>query len=133
MSNFSIFFPLGQKNYIRVGSKSTRVKGGSASYLLWIKSVLGSGQGPISRWIWYFRQLRNLQANLQKSVKDAWIFFYLFKYALKFFSLTAHFLAGTYLWFFATLGQSLPGAIRVRNLDPQIPSVMPRPLSHSDP
>jgi len=38
-SNFS-FFSLG------VGSKSIRVKGRSASYLLQIKSKLGSGQGP---------------------------------------------------------------------------------------
>jgi len=30
----------------RVGSKSTWVKGGSASYLLLVKSMLGLGQGP---------------------------------------------------------------------------------------
>jgi len=40
------FFPWGQKKSHRVGSKSTRVKGGVASYLLWVKSKLGSGQGP---------------------------------------------------------------------------------------
>jgi len=50
-SNFSIFFPSGQKKLLRVGSKSTRVKAGSASYLLRVKSKLGSGrvgsgQGP---------------------------------------------------------------------------------------
>jgi len=46
MSNFSIFCPLGQKKSLRVGSDSTRVKPGSASYLLQVKSKLGSGQGP---------------------------------------------------------------------------------------
>jgi len=44
MSNFSIFFPSGQKNCFRL--ESTRVKAGSASYLLRVKSKLGSGQGP---------------------------------------------------------------------------------------
>jgi len=39
MSNFSIFS-------LRVGSKSTRVKSGSAFYLMRVKSKLGSGQGP---------------------------------------------------------------------------------------
>jgi len=51
MSNFSIFFPSGQKKLLWVGSESTRVKAGSASYLLRVKSKLGSGQvgsGPIS-------------------------------------------------------------------------------------
>jgi len=42
-SNFSIFFPSDQKKSPRVGSKCTWVKGGSASYLLWAKSKLGSG------------------------------------------------------------------------------------------
>jgi len=42
----SIFFPSGQKKSLRVGSKSTQVKGGSASYLLRVKSKLRSGQGP---------------------------------------------------------------------------------------
>jgi len=37
MSNFSIFS-------LRVGSESTRVKAKSASYLLWVKSKLGSGR-----------------------------------------------------------------------------------------
>jgi len=51
MSNFSIFYPSGQKKLLRVGSESTRVKAGSASYLLRVKSKLGSGrvesgQGP---------------------------------------------------------------------------------------
>jgi len=46
MSNLSIFSSSGQKNSLRVGSESTRVKGGSASYLLRVKSKLGSGQGP---------------------------------------------------------------------------------------
>jgi len=40
------FFPSGRKKSLRVGSKSTRVKGGSASYLLRVKSKLESGQGP---------------------------------------------------------------------------------------
>jgi len=43
---FSIFFPSGQKISLRIGSESTRVEGGSASYLLQVKSKLGSGQGP---------------------------------------------------------------------------------------
>jgi len=46
ISNFLILFPSGQKKSLRVGSKSTQVKGGSASYLLWVKSMLGPGQGP---------------------------------------------------------------------------------------
>jgi len=51
-SIFSIFFTSDQKKSFRIGSKSTRVKGGSASYLLQVKSKLGSGpvwSGPISR------------------------------------------------------------------------------------
>jgi len=44
--NFSMFYPLGQKKSHCVGSKSTRVKAGLASYLLRVKSVIGSGQGP---------------------------------------------------------------------------------------
>jgi len=46
MSNFSIFCPSGQKKSLAVGSESTRVRGGSASYLLRVKSKLRSG--PIS-------------------------------------------------------------------------------------
>jgi len=46
MSNFSIFSLRVQKKSLRFGSESTRVEGGSASYLLWVKSKLGSGQGP---------------------------------------------------------------------------------------
>jgi len=45
-SNFSIFYPSGQKKSLRVRSKSIQVKGGLASYLLRVKSKLGSGQGP---------------------------------------------------------------------------------------
>jgi len=44
---FSIFCPSGQKKSFRVGSESTQVRGGSASYLLRVKSKLGSG--PISK------------------------------------------------------------------------------------
>jgi len=47
MSNFSIFFPSDLKKFLRVRSESTPVKAGSASYLLRVKSKLGSG--PISR------------------------------------------------------------------------------------
>jgi len=43
-SIFSIFLPLGQIKSLRVGSKSTGIKGRSASYLLWVKSKLWSGQ-----------------------------------------------------------------------------------------
>jgi len=43
-SNFSIFFPSVQKKLLRVGSESTRVKAGLASYLLRVKSKLGSGR-----------------------------------------------------------------------------------------
>jgi len=35
-----------KKKLLQVGSESTRVEAGSASYLLWVKSKLGSGQGP---------------------------------------------------------------------------------------
>jgi len=38
-------FPFGSKKSLWVVSKSTRVKGGSASYLLRVKSKLGLGQG----------------------------------------------------------------------------------------
>jgi len=51
-SNFSIFFLRIENKSHRVGSKSTWVKGGSASYLLQVKSMLGLGQvrsWPISR------------------------------------------------------------------------------------
>jgi len=41
MSNFSIFFPSGQKKSLRVRSKSTQVKCELASYLLQVKSKLG--------------------------------------------------------------------------------------------
>jgi len=48
---FFNFFPSGKKKSLRVGSESTRVRAGSASYLLRVKSKLGlgqvgSGQGP---------------------------------------------------------------------------------------
>jgi len=46
MSNFSIFFTSGQKKSLRDGSERTRVEGRSASYLLRVKSKLGSGKGP---------------------------------------------------------------------------------------
>jgi len=44
------FFPFGVKNNLfGLGQKSTRVKDGSASYLLRVKSILWSvGSGPIS-------------------------------------------------------------------------------------
>jgi len=43
--NFN-FFPSGQKKSNWVGSKSNQVKAGSASFLLRVKSMLSSGQGP---------------------------------------------------------------------------------------
>jgi len=46
ITNFSIFLLSGHKKYFRVGSKSIRVKDGSAPYLLQIKSMLSLGQGP---------------------------------------------------------------------------------------
>jgi len=51
MSNFSIFFLSGQKKSLRVWKENTRIEDRSASYLLRVKSKLGSGQvrsGPIS-------------------------------------------------------------------------------------
>jgi len=54
MLNFSIFFPSDQKKSLWAGSESTRVEGGSASYLLRVKSKLGYSQvrsGPISNMI----------------------------------------------------------------------------------
>jgi len=41
MSIFLIFSPLDQKNLFRSGQKSPRVKGGLASHLLRVKSILG--------------------------------------------------------------------------------------------
>jgi len=61
MSNFSIFFLSGQKKLLRVRSESTRVEARLVSYLLRVKSKLGSGQGPSlvpSHWYlltWYIR------------------------------------------------------------------------------
>jgi len=43
---FFSFLTFGSKKCHRVGLKSTRVKAGSASYLVRVKSMLGSGQGP---------------------------------------------------------------------------------------
>jgi len=43
-SNFSNFSLRVKKKLLRVGSESTRVKAGSASYLLRVKSKLGSGR-----------------------------------------------------------------------------------------
>jgi len=43
---FFIFFTFGSKKFHWVGWKSTRIKGGLVSYLLQVKSKLGSGQGP---------------------------------------------------------------------------------------
>jgi len=40
------FIPFGTKKLLWVGSKSTRVKDGSASFLLRVKSMLGLGLGP---------------------------------------------------------------------------------------
>jgi len=40
------FFNFFQKKFLRAGSESTQVKGGSASYLMRVKSKLGLGQGP---------------------------------------------------------------------------------------
>jgi len=40
----SNFLPSGQKKSLRVGSERTRVEGGSVSYLLRVKSKLGSGR-----------------------------------------------------------------------------------------
>jgi len=48
LQNFSIFFPLGQKKSLRIGSKRTQVKGGLASYLLGVKVCSGRvGSEPI--------------------------------------------------------------------------------------
>jgi len=44
--NFFIFASSGHKKSHRAGSKSTRVKARSAPYLLQVKSMLESGQGP---------------------------------------------------------------------------------------
>jgi len=47
VSNFSTFFPSDQKNLFRfLGQNVPKVKDGSASYLLRVKSMPGSGQGP---------------------------------------------------------------------------------------
>jgi len=58
MPNFSIFFPSGLKKLLWVGSERTRVRAGSAFYLLRVKSKLGSdrvgsGQRPsLDCWFW---------------------------------------------------------------------------------
>jgi len=53
MANFSIFFPLDQKKYLLVGSESTLVEGGSATYLLGVKSKLGSGWVRAHLYSWW--------------------------------------------------------------------------------
>jgi len=61
---FFNFFPSGQKKSLWVGSESTRVKGGLASYILRIKSKLGSGwvgSGPIFTSYAHFLISRNLK------------------------------------------------------------------------
>jgi len=50
---FFNFFPSGQKKSFGVGSKSTRVKGRSASYLLRLKSMLEFGQISNIFYSWY--------------------------------------------------------------------------------
>jgi len=45
-ANFFYLFPFESKKSLWVGSKSTRVEGRLASYLLQVKSTLGLGQGP---------------------------------------------------------------------------------------
>jgi len=40
------FLPFGSKKFPWIGSKSTQVKAGLAPYFPWVKSMLGSGQGP---------------------------------------------------------------------------------------
>jgi len=54
----SLFFPFGSKKSHRVGSKSTSVKDGSASYLMQVKNMLGSVQGPSLLTIWLWPWLR---------------------------------------------------------------------------
>jgi len=68
MSNFSIFFPLGQIKSLGVGSKSTRVKGRSASYLLLVKIKLGSGQGPSLK-EWHLKV--DFFSTLHKTTRDS--------------------------------------------------------------
>jgi len=46
MSNFQLFSLRIKKKLLRVGSESTRVEAGLASYLLQVKSKLMLGQGP---------------------------------------------------------------------------------------
>jgi len=62
-SNFSIFFPSGQKKSLWVRSESTWVKAGSASYLLRVKSKLGSGRvgsRPISKYCYVMKRCQGL-------------------------------------------------------------------------
>jgi len=42
-SQIYYLLPFGSKKSLRAGSKSTRIIGGSASYLLWVKSIARSG------------------------------------------------------------------------------------------
>jgi len=57
---FIFFSSAGQKNLIRVGSKSTLVKNRSASYLLQVKSYNRVGFGPIS---YFFDNPINMMAS----------------------------------------------------------------------
>jgi len=57
------YFSLSFKKSLRIGSKSTPVKFRLASYLLRVKSMLGSGQGP-SIILKHFVRLKSLAQNI---------------------------------------------------------------------
>jgi len=63
---FFNFLPFGSKKISLVRSKSTRVKGGSASYLLRVKSTLGSGLCPSLVWGWIKKQSQTLTTILYR-------------------------------------------------------------------
>jgi len=80
-SNFSIFSLRVKKKLLRVGSESTQVKARSASYLLRVKSKLGSGQGPsllswhrldIGIFLWFIESAISWSRNLV--ITSDWLF-----------------------------------------------------------
>jgi len=89
---FFNFLPFGSKKSLRVGSESTRVKGRSASYLLLVKSKLGSGQ---VRAHLYFYEMFQIELKDKVSVQ--------FKSLIKLLQLPKNFIASCYLNFWHVL------------------------------
>jgi len=68
------FFSLGSKKSLRVGSESTQVEGGLASYLLLVKSKLGSGR--VRAHVYFVHHYsRNTKVQLQEELLNVCLSF----------------------------------------------------------